>query len=899
MRKFILIIICGFLVTIESYGFVNGDNFTPGEFAGYVNGYSNVREYTNDYTRTAVENYKGHEGATYIKWTKLGAKPYGRAWAVKFDMTKGFQLCAATSGKLNSPRATVTTMANYLKNSRGKDPICGINCDYFTYDKYGPYTYTISDSRVLTAGQDKGGYYSTLIIETGDHKVKIGEVGRTDGKGAMLPIAHSFDVVDKANSKLKVRNSVRVNLYHYTAKDGAVYRPIDPAKGGYGSDYPLSLVGTGKDPATGHDIVVLFEADGRDQNWSYGVLSDVASQMLFDEGCTEVGEFDGGGSASIWIKDTASECGRDDGLVNKSTDGTARQVGNAIFIVAPETREEVVTINDINTYYDLDEVLLAVNVGEPIKVLKEVNCAGACVFERSCSVSSTKADPAEAKIVCVSNPSIASGAQVAFSNVVFQAPYNQLNVAAGAKAGLAGKVGLSVNMADESGIVLNGVLTDDVTINRMPGQKFGTSPMASTALTSSLTHLKNASNPNVAVVVEDDGNGGSILFWEPDAIFASITESDGFNYTNRLFSVEVTAIGQHVVANTRKVRLSVLDAAGAKVITMYKPLTATGTYAFDTADSGVILPARATYTYEFTVVAADGSELEGAPVMTSGFKNGVISNWFAASPASVVGGAWNVTPTVEAGAYKINDFDSSSVFTATTKRNDGYIKICSEVTFADGFPEENLAATLTSFGAAIPQSLLTIVEKSDDSLAWYVLAKVGSTPAWVSLYGVTPEIGVRYRCLQEIDHTSSVTKVRYSVAKGDGDYVCLVDANGNSWLTSPVTANLACKAEYFGSSVLHSIDGKWLTAALISVDGVDYEDSDAAFAAARAANKPIVLLTNLMFIPDGLESGDYALTAGGWQIRWTKGKDRRASLNDGGDLITIRDMLKGIILLFN
>lgn len=44
-----------------------------------------------DYTRTAVENYNGHAGATLVSWVKSTA-PLGRAWALKFDMTKGFRL---------------------------------------------------------------------------------------------------------------------------------------------------------------------------------------------------------------------------------------------------------------------------------------------------------------------------------------------------------------------------------------------------------------------------------------------------------------------------------------------------------------------------------------------------------------------------------------------------------------------------------------------------------------------------------------------------------------------------------------------------------------------------------------------------------------------------------------
>lgn len=891
-----ILLVCSVALAATSFGFVNGDDFTPGEFASYPNGYANVHDYTNDYTRTAVENYKGHEGATYIKWTKLGAKPYGRAWAMKFDMTKGFQLCAATSGNPNSPRATVPAMAGYLK-SRGKDPICGINCDYFTYDANGPYTYTIADSQVLTKGQDKGGRFNVLLMETGDHKVKIGEVGRTDGKGAMLPIVHSYDVVDKQNPKLKVRNSVRTSIYHYPAKDGKVWRPINPAPkdaGDYYETYPVSLVGTGKDPSTGHDIVVLFEADGRDSSWSYGVIADVACQMLFDEGCTEVGEFDGGGSASFWAKETDSECGRSDGLVNKSTDGTARLVGNAVFIVAPETRSPVATINGINTYYDFDEVLLALAPNEPIVILGEAACTGACAFDRSCSVSGSTVG---AKIVCASQPTVAKGVTVALKDVAFAAPNNTLSVANGAKASVAGAASLGVSTTEAAGFEVKEPLTGDVTVScsaaTEPGQTFGFSPLAPAALQSSVAHLKHATRANLAAEAVSDGLGGSILRWVPDAAFVGLTEREGYNFTNRILSVEVT-MGAHVVSGTRKVRLTVCDLSGAVIGTVDKPLEQSGTYTFDTAETGKALDPRATYLCSVSVVTAAGEPVAGNGADDIDVTNGKLKAWFTANPSQVSGGAWNSTPAVEGGAYQI-DSASGVRFTATDSAKTETVRTVSEMTFTSVTPVENLPTILDSM-AQKPRSGLTLVEQEDGTLAWYGLVKASGAPAFCRLTGVPAQANVKYRLVQEVSQSASASRVRYGVAAGGGPITYLQDATGETTFAGVVDGGFVGAAEYCGKSTLHGVTGEKISSELMSVDGVGYELTGDAFAAANVAGKAITLITNVLFLPTDAPIGTYSVVANGKDLIWGKGSGRKVTYDAGSGELTIVEVAGGFIL---
>ena len=59
----------------------------------------------SDYLRTETANYNGYDGATLVTWTKTSS-PKGRAWAVKFDLTKGFRM-RACYGDGSGSRATV------------------------------------------------------------------------------------------------------------------------------------------------------------------------------------------------------------------------------------------------------------------------------------------------------------------------------------------------------------------------------------------------------------------------------------------------------------------------------------------------------------------------------------------------------------------------------------------------------------------------------------------------------------------------------------------------------------------------------------------------------------------------------------------------------------------------
>lgn len=81
----------------------------------------------------------------------------------------------------------------------------------------------------------------------------------------------------------------------------------------------------GMNAATG--LFVLFVVDGRRPGWSASLTSREAAEWLRNEGCTYCGQFDGGGSTTLWTEK---------GVVNRPSDPFgARPLGSAVFFSRP------------------------------------------------------------------------------------------------------------------------------------------------------------------------------------------------------------------------------------------------------------------------------------------------------------------------------------------------------------------------------------------------------------------------------------------------------------------------------------------------------------------------------------------------------------------------------------
>jgi len=84
----------------------------------------------------------------------------------------------------------------------------------------------------------------------------------------------------------------------------------------YRKDYPRSMIGLGP------DLCVLLVADGRKPLYSESVIAADAAEILRREGCSDVGQMDGGGSATLWAMGE---------YLNNPSDLRPRRIGNGIF----------------------------------------------------------------------------------------------------------------------------------------------------------------------------------------------------------------------------------------------------------------------------------------------------------------------------------------------------------------------------------------------------------------------------------------------------------------------------------------------------------------------------------------------------------------------------------------
>ena len=449
----------------------------------------------SDYVRTEIPNYNGHEGCTLVTYVKPPtAEKTGRAWIMKFDMTKGYRL-RTYFGNGQGGRASIGTMGENLV-AEGERPICGTNADYFYTASNMAYStgMTIMNSRMVYPGFNNANpatHY--FFMETGDRRYAHGKPVRTDGKTSGF-VAHGYDLVTADGRK--IRNAVRTNWCNYPVKEGQInpvntaYDTVGKVEGTIGNyqsrtQYPRVMIGYGTNEVDGaqHEIVAMFVNDGRQADWSYGVTDVDAAQMMIDEGCWEVGEFDGGGSAAFWAasgpdsvypRDTTAN----GGYLNLPSDGYPRKDANGIFMLAPTDAPATVTIG-ANWYYDLDEALWAVAPGETITVTNATTLAGTNEFFASCTIASTAEVPSATPIACPAGTalSVAAGVRVCFSNAMFTGASTTLR-AAGTVA-VAGYVSFDrVDVAAGGAFELAGPLDRALVVNNpaaaAEGDVFGT-----------------------------------------------------------------------------------------------------------------------------------------------------------------------------------------------------------------------------------------------------------------------------------------------------------------------------------------------------------------------------------------------------------------------------------------
>ncbi|MBR4612417.1 MAG: phosphodiester glycosidase family protein, partial [Kiritimatiellae bacterium] len=296
----------------------------------------------SDFTRTEVSDWNGRDGVTFVRWSK-GGTPRGFAFA--FDLSKGYRFRAwhGAANTNGTSTATVGDMAEAMA-AAGETPIAGINGDYF--DNTGiavSHTsgMTISDSRVSFPGWNASPSTAFCYIAgLADGNLHHGKVDCIAGYEGGNPAASWLVNVGGRH----IRNAVRTNYQNYPVRAGAI-NPVGGGNSGNGYDFSTTignyqsrtsywrtLVGIGTNAVGVATNLVIFTSDG-----SAGFPDVDAYQMMIDLGCNEVGELDGGGSATMWAESGPDAVFRGattahGGYVMKPRDTSPRKVGNGIFV---------------------------------------------------------------------------------------------------------------------------------------------------------------------------------------------------------------------------------------------------------------------------------------------------------------------------------------------------------------------------------------------------------------------------------------------------------------------------------------------------------------------------------------------------------------------------------------
>ena len=345
---------------------------------------------TSDFTATTVRNWNGREGVTFVRYvSKDSSKVYGSAFC--FDLSKGYRL-KAWLGASNEPGcapAAVGAMAEAICASEGVAPIAGINGDYFdTSASYArPTGMVISDSDLVSTGFGRVSLtVNCYLAETGDHNLYHGRLTCVEGLAYGGQPTASWQLSARGR---KVRNAIRTNYCNYPVRGGAI-NPVGSSSGESSFSttignmqnrdyYYRTLIGIGTNEVGVATNLVLFS------NTVYnGVLGigdspfpDVdAYQMMIDLGCNEVGELDGGGSATIWSESCPSlqnffkgGTTAHGGYVNEYRDSSPRQLACGLFVMPPPAAPDAVALNGADTYPDMDEAMLAAVPGDSLTIL--------------------------------------------------------------------------------------------------------------------------------------------------------------------------------------------------------------------------------------------------------------------------------------------------------------------------------------------------------------------------------------------------------------------------------------------------------------------------------------------------------------------------------------------------
>ena len=357
-----------------------------------------------------------------------------------------------------------------------------------------------------------------------------------------------------------------------------------------------------------------------------------------------------------------------------------------------------------------------------------------------------------------------------------------------------------------------------------------------------------------------------------DVAFAVGEPVSGWNWTNATVSVDVTQVDAPI-ADGRLV-LEVTDASGRAVCTREQAVSEPGrfTFALDVPQGGAF--------YRYSVKAMDGDRdlafatASGERDLLSGRLDDTLAPAFSAAVVGgedvTVNGDWSAAPQVDAanGRYRVANRAAFEI----GEPADPLKAIRTDVTYAFEdlihLGDRPVEPDRVQF-AAVCES--TVGE--EEFGRWMAVVPTADGAEWSPLYGAVPVTGVAYVVRFEQDRRTSPERIRYLVRPRDtAEFTALSDADGRIWLPSPLPAGQALTGvDFVGSQDLYGLNGRLMDAALAEVDGRRYDDLNAALAAGAAAGKPVNLLIDVAFEPEGA-SGPVWVNVAGKRFKWTDGK---------------------------
>ena len=254
------------------------------------------------------------KGVSLLTWNRRGLLP-GRAWGVKFDMSaQKFRIAVVMNPSGSNVTATVSDLAREA-NGMGC-PVAGINADAFGYDKSKmenpahPFGLVISGGRVLNCGASWLNQTDELfLVETEAGELRV-------SKPSFPAEGLKSTSNDVAFEDRRAREAVHV--LRHVVKSGEFIR----------DDSDGCTISPGTYFGFGENVRMMLVTDGRRMSCPFGLTARDVSILFCREGCTEVVQFDGGGSSTLWVEKR--------GVVNSPCDGASRRVANALFVLRNE-----------------------------------------------------------------------------------------------------------------------------------------------------------------------------------------------------------------------------------------------------------------------------------------------------------------------------------------------------------------------------------------------------------------------------------------------------------------------------------------------------------------------------------------------------------------------------------